>query len=263
MSVRSADTNVVHDSSNPSICPECFYSGNRCSHTHESARFDRFGIYPDLERTSQMKRPTPYTTSARLYDVISFEWPVYRSGRAAAIELLSLPNGSHVLDIGCGTGLNFSLLQQQIGPSGSITGVDASAQMLGQARRRATSAGWSNVTLIEADATSVDPAELGDDRRFDAAISTYALSLMAAWESALKTMIVATRPGGDIAVVDMQKPTGAAAVWTPLARLACRLGGADIDAHPWTPVERRLTGVRAASARGGHIQVRVGTIPTG
>lgn len=207
-----------------------------------------------------MKRPTPYTASAQLYDVISFEWPVYRAGRAAAIDQLSLPPGSHVLDIGCGTGLNFSLLQQQIGPSGSITGVDASAQMLGQARRRADSEGWSNVTLIEADATTVDADELGDKRRFDAAIATYALSLMAEWESALNAMISATRPGGYVAVVDMQKPTGAAAVWTPLARLACRLGGADIDAHPWTTMDHQLAEVRSASVRGGHIQVRLGSV---
>ncbi|MDV8009181.1 class I SAM-dependent methyltransferase [Rhodococcus sp. IEGM 1318] len=208
-----------------------------------------------------MKKPMRYTVSARMYDAISFEWPVYRAGRATAIELLALRRGSHVLDIGCGTGLNFSLLQQQIGPSGSITGVDVSAQMLAQARRRATDAGWSNVTLIEADATTVDAAELGDERRFDAAISTYALSLMPAWRSALNTMISATRTGGDVAVVDMRTPTGAAAVWTPLARLACRLGGSDIDAHPWTTVPRQLAQVRSASVRGGHIQVRVGSVP--
>lgn len=35
-----------------------------------------------------MRRPTPYTLSARLYDVISFEWPVYGAGREAAFELL-------------------------------------------------------------------------------------------------------------------------------------------------------------------------------
>jgi demethylmenaquinone methyltransferase/2-methoxy-6-polyprenyl-1,4-benzoquinol methylase len=208
-----------------------------------------------------MNRPTPYTVSARLYDVISLEWPVYRPGRITAIDLLSLAPGSDVLDIGCGTGLNFPLLQQQIGPTGTITGIDASAQMLTQARRRATSAGWSNVTLIRADATAVGPAELGAPRRYDAAISTYALSLMPEWKSALATMVSATRPGGSVAVVDMRTPTGVAAVWTPLARLACRLGGSDIDAHPWTAMTPRLRPVRSASLRGGHIQVHVGSVP--
>ncbi|MGA9871685.1 MAG: methyltransferase domain-containing protein [Rhodococcus sp. (in: high G+C Gram-positive bacteria)] len=207
-----------------------------------------------------MKKPTPYTVSARLYDLISFEWPVYGAGRSTAISLLDLAPGSHVLDIGCGTGLNFPLLQRQIGPRGSITGVDASAQMLAQARQRADSAGWSNVTLIEADATAVNPAALTPHQRFDAAIATYALSLMPTWQTALSTMISATRSGGQIAVVDMRTPTGAAAAWTPLARLACRLGRSDIEAHPWSDMSQRLARVESASVRGGHIQIRVGSV---
>ncbi|QIH98484.1 methyltransferase domain-containing protein [Rhodococcoides fascians A21d2] len=207
-----------------------------------------------------MRRPTKYTTSARLYDLISFEWPVYRAGRKAAFELLNLPAGSHVLDLGCGTGLNFAGLQRMIGPTGSITGVDASPQMLEQARRRADRAGWTNVTLIAADATALTSADLGEQAPFDAALSTYALSLMTPWRTALDTMIAATRVGGVVAVVDMQRPVGRAAVWTPLAKLACRLGGSDIDAHPWTAMTPLLRDLSTRTVRGGHIQVRVGTV---
>ncbi|MDV6232438.1 MULTISPECIES: class I SAM-dependent methyltransferase [Rhodococcus] len=206
-----------------------------------------------------MRRPTKYTMSARLYDVISFEWPVYRAGRESAFELLNLPAGSHVLDLGCGTGLNFAGLQRMIGPTGSITGVDASSQMLEQARRRADRAGWDNVTLVAADATALTSADLGE-AEFDAALSTYALSLMTPWQAALDSMIAHTREGGAVAVVDMQRPVGRAAVWTPLAKLACRLGGSDIEAHPWTTMTPRLHDLSTRSVRGGHIQVRVGTV---
>ncbi|MDZ7910476.1 MAG: methyltransferase domain-containing protein [Rhodococcus sp. (in: high G+C Gram-positive bacteria)] len=206
-----------------------------------------------------MKRPTKYTTSARLYDVISAEWPVYRAGREAAFELMNLPAGSHVLDLGCGTGLNFAGLQRAIGPTGSITGVDASQQMLAQARRRSHGAGWMNVTLIHADATALTPEDLGEYAPFDASISTYALSLMTRWQAALEAMTSSTRPGGVVAIVDMQKPVGRAAVWTPLAKLACRLGGADIEAHPWTAMPDRFD-VVARAVRGGHIQIRVGRV---
>lgn len=208
-----------------------------------------------------MRRPARYRASAQFYDLISAEWPVYRAGRVAAMDLLALRPGQHVLDVGCGTGLNFPLLQRRIGPSGSITAVDASAQMLDQARRRADSAGWANVRLIEADASALDPASLGAGEGLDVALATYALSLMSDWPSALSIMVGATRAGGQVAVVDMQRPTGWAAAWTPLARLACLLGGSDIDAHPWTAMESSLADVRAASARGRHIQVRVGTKP--
>ena len=109
-----------------------------------------------------MRRTARYRSSARFYDLISGEWPVYGAGRVAAMGLLALRRGDRVLDIGCGTGLNFPDLQRGIGPTGSITAVDASAQMLHQARLRADSAGWNNVRLIEADATALDA---GDTRR--------------------------------------------------------------------------------------------------
>ncbi|OZC75037.1 ubiquinone biosynthesis protein [Rhodococcus sp. 06-418-5] len=210
-----------------------------------------------------MRRPTKYTVSARLYDVISFERPVYRAGREAAFELLNLPVGSHVLDLGCGTGLNFAGLQRMIGPTGSITGVDASPQMLEQARRRADRFGWGNVTLVAADATALTSADLGEQAPFDAALSTYALSLMTPWQAALEAMIAATRVGGVVAVVDMQRPVGRAAGWTPLAKLACRLGGSDIEAHPWTAMTPLLQNLSARAVRGGHIQIRVGTVNSG
>lgn len=208
-----------------------------------------------------MRRPASYRSSARFYDLISAEWPVYRAGRVAAIDLLGLRPGHRVLDIGCGTGLNFDCLQRRIGPSGSIVAVDASAQMLHQARRRADSEGWTNVRLIEGDATALDARALDAGDGFDAVIVTYALSLMPGWRRALATMIAVTQPGGRVAVVDMQKPVGRARVWTPLAQVACFLGGSDIDAHPWIPMESALTDVRRRALRGGHIQVGVGRVP--
>ena len=100
-----------------------------------------------------MKKPARYTASARFYDLISAEWPVYRAGRDAAMELLDLQPDESVLDIGCGTGLNFPLMRSRIGDGGSITGVDSSANMLEQARRREPD---GRLTLIEADAASLD-----------------------------------------------------------------------------------------------------------
>ena len=55
--------------------------------------------------------------------------------------------------------------------------------------------------------------------------------------------------------------TGFARVFAPLARLACALGGSDPHAHPWVAIERDCTEVTAASLRGGHMQVRAGSLP--
>ncbi len=206
-----------------------------------------------------------YNTFAPFYDLLSGEYPVYRAGRTLGLELLGLEPGAQVLDVGCGTGLNFRLLQEAIGPGGTIVGIDRSPGMLARARRKAQRAGWTNVILLEADATTMSPggirtriaAEGGRDLS-DAVLATYSLSLMREWESAWITMTRLVRQGACMGVVDMQEPVGRYAVLAPLARAACRLGGSDITAHPWRAVERDCSDVVAASARGGHLQIRVG-----
>jgi SAM-dependent methyltransferase len=54
-----------------------------------------------------------------------------------------------VLDIGCGTGLNFAALEDQIGPGGRVIGIDLSPEMLAEAHARTERHDWANVTLIE------------------------------------------------------------------------------------------------------------------
>ena len=83
------------------------------------------------------------------------EW-LYRSGGVLAIERLRLRPGDQVLDIGCGTGLNFALLRERFGSHGVVGGVDSSGQMLEQAQRRAQERGWSKVTLVHADAAKAE-----------------------------------------------------------------------------------------------------------
>ncbi len=204
-----------------------------------------------------MRRPSPYGWSSPLYDIVSAEWPVYRAGRVAGVEALGVRPGDRVVDVGCGTGLSLPLLRAAVGAGGQVVGVDASAAMLRQARRRVEAAGWADVELVQADAAALASA-VGP---VDGVIFVYALSLVRPWRPAWEQALAAVRPGGRVAVVDMQAPTGRARVLTPLARLACRLGTADIDAHPWSALERDLIGVSARSLRGGHIQVRAGTAP--
>lgn len=209
-----------------------------------------------------------YTRIAPLYDLLSAEHPIYGSGRRRLARLLDLKVGDQVLDIGCGTGLNFSWIREQVTSEGTLIGIDRSPTMLDQARRRAERHGWKNVILIHADATSLSVPDLsaeivrsGGREVCDAALATYSLSLMDDWPRAWQTMWDLTSAEARMGVLDMQNPTGAAAVFRPLAQLACRLGGSDISAHPWIALEEDCAGVAADSARGGHLQVRVGSKP--
>lgn len=205
-----------------------------------------------------------YTFYAPVYDLVSAE-PVYRPGRVTAVEALRLRPGQRVLDVGCGTGLNFPLLRGAVGASGRVVGVDRSARMLDQAGRRAGRRDWGNVDLVRIDAAELEADALGGPGReagFDAVLFTYALSLMADWETAWERATALAVPGARVAVVDMQRPEGRAAALSPLARLACALGGADIEAHPWTAVEQHTVDTGSWSLRGGHVQVRAGTLAT-
>ena len=116
-----------------------------------------------------------YRKKARHYDITSQFYPVpgypQRGQRLRAVQALALRPGDSVVDIACGTGLNFSPIEQAIGPEGRIVGVDLTDAMLAQAQHRIETKGWSNISLVQADAAEFEfPTEV------DAILSTYALS---------------------------------------------------------------------------------------
>lgn len=205
-----------------------------------------------------------YRFLARGYDLTSGE-PVYGVGRRIGIDLLRLQPGDVVLDLGCGTGLNFAGLQSRIGPTGRIVALDGSPAMLAQAALRMRTRGWTNVVLVCADAQSMDPQTVRElaGGGCDAAISTYALSVMPHWPQAWAGLVDCCRRDARMAVVDLQVPERAPAPLRALARFACWLGGADVDARPWRAVETDGCDVATADAWAGHVQVRVCTRPGG
>src|SRR5215216_2399172 len=93
-----------------------------------------------------------YRRNARYYD-----WPEGPLGRlrAEAVSRLQLQPGQTVLDLGCGTGRSFSLLQKLVGPTGRIVGIDVSPDMLARARAKVERRRWANVALVEANAEDI------------------------------------------------------------------------------------------------------------
>ena len=116
-----------------------------------------------------------YRKKAKHYDITSRLYPApgypQRAQRLQAVQALGLRAGDSVIDIACGTGLNFPLIEEAIGPHGRIVGVDLTDAMLAQAKDRIETNGWSNISLVLADAAEFDfPSEV------DAVLCTYALS---------------------------------------------------------------------------------------
>ncbi|MEP0846883.1 MAG: methyltransferase domain-containing protein [Phycisphaerae bacterium] len=149
-----------------------------------------------------------YRYHALIYD--STRWAILHGRRRAARELGLHPD-SRVLEIGCGTGLNFRFAQEWLDPRrGGIVGVDFSDDMLRRAERRVAAQGWSNVELIHADATRLD---LG--RTFDAVFFAYSLTMIPDWPAAIERAVRHLRVGGRLVVLDFGRFQG----WGPLGPL--------------------------------------------
>src|SRR5581483_600084 len=103
-----------------------------------------------------------------------FEWLFFlpRGLRAEAVSRLTLARGARVLEIGCGTGRNFPYLQDMVGPSGRIYGVDVSAGMMHRARELCRDRQWSNVELTECDAADYEAPEPMDGVFFSLSYNT-------------------------------------------------------------------------------------------
>lgn len=146
-----------------------------------------------------------YRYHAYVYD--STRWMILH-GRRRAADLLGLAADSEVLEVGCGTGLNFRFVQERLDPQrGRLTGLDFSADMLERARRRVDSRGWRNVDLIQADASVMQLS-----RRFDAILFAYSITMIPDWRGALQRAYEHLKPGGRMVVLDF----GAFRGWGPL-----------------------------------------------
>jgi SAM-dependent methyltransferase len=105
-----------------------------------------------------------------------------------------------VLDLGCGNG-STTRDAARAAVDGSALGIDLSARMLENARRRAAEEGITNVTFIQGDA---QVHEFAPDV-FDVVISRFGAMFFADPVAALTNVGEATRTGGRLALVAWQR----------------------------------------------------------
>lgn len=144
------------------------------------------------------KKAKHYDLTCRLYPAPGYP---QQTQRRRAIAALHLRPGDTVIDIACGTGLNFPLLHHAIGPHGHIIGVDLTDAMLTQAHHRIHTHGWNNINLVHADA-----AEYTFPTNIDAVLSTYALTQIPDSAQVITHAAAALRPGGRCAILDLKIP---------------------------------------------------------
>jgi len=164
-----------------------------------------------MSHSAQERLIEMYRKKARHYDLTSQLSPFgpQRAHRRRAVQALRLRPGDHVVEVACGTGLNFPLIEQYVGPEGRIVGVDLTDAMLARAQHRIEANGWGNISLVQADATVFE-----FPTRVDAILATYGHSLLPEPGRVIAQGAAALSSGGRWAVLDLKIPDNAPR-WLP------------------------------------------------
>ena len=201
------------------------------------------------------------------YDRLVGANPGYHDHLRLSAQRMGLPDngrGLRLLDLGCGTGASTAALLE-VAPEAEIVAVDASAEMLAEARRKT----WpQSVRFVHGDAQ--DLAAAGVTGPFDGILAAYLLRNLPDADAALRSFRDLLRPGAPLAVHEysVRDSARSRAVWTavcwtiiiPLGRL--RTGRADLYRYLWRSV-LRFDGVRTLAERlrrAGFVDVRTQTM---
>lgn len=205
-------------------------------------------------RALYRKRAKRYDFTSNLYYLVGFRTWAFRKKAVAALRLQP---GDTVVEIGCGTGLNFSLLHDAVAPRGKIIGVDMTAAMLDRARRRMVEHHWTNVELVQSDAASYEfPPGAGG------VISTFALTYVPEFDDVIRRGAAALSQGKRWVVADLKLPTSWIRHLAPLSLPFLRPFGVTLDVadrHPWESMPKYLEDVTVAEFFFGSAYIATGT----
>jgi phosphatidylethanolamine/phosphatidyl-N-methylethanolamine N-methyltransferase len=211
-----------------------------------------------------------YDRWARWYDLLASTLPVVGRLRRRAVDALRLDRGDLVVDVGCGTGANLPLLAREVGPTGTVIGVDRSRGVLERARRNAR--GYPQVEVLRADATALPiGANDGDDAatpeesvalddETDGVLATFVVGMLAEPADAVADWIEHLESDGHVALLHLRRSEHALA---PIANRA--LAAATVCSTPPARklrYERDITRVLDARVRAATAVVEERTDPT-
>lgn len=202
------------------------------------------------------RRAKFYDYSANMYYLIGFREIAFRKKLTKA---LNLKNGDTVVEVACGTGLNFQHIQRVIGPSGKIIGVDITDKMLGQAQLRINRHGWQNVELVKADA-----ADFKFPTGINGILSAFAITLMPEYDQIIENGSRALLSGGRLAILDFKEAEDKPQWLTKFLALLMKPFGTTYDLtlrHPWEAVEKHLSPVLFEELYFGYTYLSVGEAP--
>jgi ubiquinone/menaquinone biosynthesis C-methylase UbiE len=195
----------------------------------------------------------------RVYGLVAgiYDWRVgtFLRWRKPALEALRPDPGDTVLDLACGTGLNFAHIIEWTGPKGRIVGVDYTRPMLKRARKAIARRCWDNVTLVEGDATRLPLA----GESCDAVICAYAMAIIPDYRRAIAEAVRVLRPGGRLVLLEPKRgTTWWAKALMPLVALS-GIGLVHLDRRAWEEMPALLEDVSRRDYAGGLVYIASGT----
>jgi ubiquinone/menaquinone biosynthesis C-methylase UbiE len=226
---------------------------------------------PPSSKPSPVERggvPRSFDAHARTYDKLVGANPGYHEHLRLTVRRMGLPArgaGLRLLDLGCGTGASTAALLEAA-PEARIIGVDASGEMLAQARSKT----WpSNVEFVHGNVENL--AMTGITGPFDGILAAYLVRNLVHRDPALRQFHRLLRPGAPIALHEysVRDSLRSRLVWTtvcwsviiPMGKM--RTGSADLYRYLWRSV-LRFDGVEALTRRmaaAGFEDIRVQTVP--
>jgi ubiquinone/menaquinone biosynthesis C-methylase UbiE len=126
-------------------------------------------------------------------DPLSF-WD--QAGRRT-VEGLTLPPGSSVLDVACGSGASALPAAERVGPGGTVIGVDLAEQLLELGRAKAKARGLSpRITFLAGDMELLEYPE----QSFDTVICVFGIFFVSDMSSLAGALWKLVHPGGQLAI---------------------------------------------------------------
>jgi arsenite methyltransferase len=111
----------------------------------------------------------------------------------------NIPEGTAVLDLGCGAGLDSLIASRRVGPAGRVFGVDFSFPMLTRARRGAIEAATENVVFCQANAEEL-PLK---DGSVEIALVNGIFNLIPARDDIFRELARVVQPNGSVYVAEL------------------------------------------------------------
>ncbi len=181
-----------------------------------------------------------YDKISGIYDYIS-NW-YYKKARKYAIQKLEIKKGQTVLNVPCGTGVNFKYFQRILENSGQIIGIDLSSGMLDQAKQKTEKNGWTNIHLEMKNATNIDPNWLTEyskrngQIKIDAVFCDLGLSGLPEWQNITDNMISILSQNGRIVILDwyLEKTS-------PLAKFVKWIGKGEVNRPLWQYLKTKVS----------------------